>query len=96
MSNSIDPAARGNDRPGRPRTPSATDLAALCSTIAGADILPDADLFLAGLTSLDLVRVIGAIEHGYGIRLTAVDILDHPTAEHLAAHLAAVDGDLHG
>jgi acyl carrier protein len=77
------PAGNGTGR----LTPSASDLSDLFTAIAGSDVRPDEDLFLAGVNSLDLVRVIGAVHAGYGVQLTAVDILDHPTAQDLAAYL---------
>jgi acyl carrier protein len=45
---------------------------------------PGTDLFSYGLTSLALVRLVGAIDRAYGIRLTTIDIHDHPTASGLA------------
>jgi acyl carrier protein len=86
--NNSKPAA-GPDR----NLPSATDIAAVCAGIAGLDLPADADLFLSGLNSLDLVRVVGVIERDFGVLLTALDILDHPTAEQLADHVRRTIGD---
>jgi acyl carrier protein len=41
------------------------------------------------MSSLTLVRLVGALEHTFGIRLTTLDVYDHPTAAELAAFLAA-------
>jgi acyl carrier protein len=64
--------------------PAALHVAEICSVIIGADVLPGTDLFSYGLTSLTLVRLVGAIDRAYGIRLTTIDIHDHPTASGLA------------
>ena len=63
----------------------ATHVIEICSTIIGADIAPGTDLFTCGLTSLNLVRLVGAFERDLGVRLTTLDIYDHPTADGLTA-----------
>jgi hypothetical protein len=70
-----------------PQRPSAEQIAEICSNIIGVDIPVGADLFAAGLHSLDIVRIAGALAIKYGVYLTAVDIFDHPTARRLAEHL---------
>lgn len=75
-------------------TAAAQEIAEICGVIIDADIAPDTDLFTYGLTSLSLVRLVGAIDRAYGVRLTAVDIHDHPTAKDLAA-LIGHRGDRH-
>jgi acyl carrier protein len=63
-------------------------IAEICSIIIGADIDPETDLFTYGMNSLALVRLVGAIERGYGVRLTTLDIHDHPSAAEITALLA--------
>ena len=65
----------------------AEQIAALCTDIAGTPIGTDEDIFLTGLSSLDLVRLTGALQQAVGVRLTALDVLDHPTARALATLL---------
>ncbi|MET8824063.1 MULTISPECIES: acyl carrier protein [Streptomyces] len=66
----------------------------ICATVIGApDLQADSDLFTHGLTSLNLVRLVGAIQERWGIRLTGPDVHDHPTAQQLA-HL--VESRLNG
>ncbi|GIF75622.1 acyl carrier protein [Asanoa siamensis] len=65
----------------------AEQIAALCTGIAGTPIGVDDDMFLAGLSSLDLVRLTGAVQQAVGVRLTALDVLDQPTARALATFL---------
>jgi len=79
--------------PSAPGPRTAADKAAaqvteICGTIIGADIAPGTDLFTCGLTSLNMVRLIGALERDLGVRLTTLDIHDHPTAGGLAALIA--------
>ncbi|MFB7918555.1 acyl carrier protein [Streptomyces sp. NPDC056061] len=69
--------------------PTAEEIAEICSTVIGVDIPPEADLFAFGLHSLNLVRIVGAIDVLYGVRLTALDIHDHPTALALALRVGA-------
>jgi acyl carrier protein len=56
----------------------------LSTARTGVPVTADDDLFLAGLTSLDLVGLTGAIEQQFRVRLSVLDILDHPTACRLA------------
>lgn len=76
--------------------PDALRVAEICATIIDADVDPGTDLFTYGMTSLALVRLVGALEHAYGTRLTTLDVHDHPTAAELAALLAAAPGDAGG
>jgi acyl carrier protein len=64
-------------------------VAEICSAIIDADVDADTDLLTYGMSSLTLVRLVGALEHTFSIRLTTLDVYDHPTAAELAAFLAA-------
>jgi acyl carrier protein len=81
---------------GTDASPSAEQIAEICSNIIGVDIPVSADLFAAGLHSLDIVRIAGVLAMKYGVHLTAVDILDHPTAQRLAEHLTGGEGGTPG
>lgn len=60
-------------------------MTAICATVVGApDVQADSDLFTHGLTSLNLVRLVGAVQERWGVRLTGLDVHDHPTPEQLA------------
>ncbi|MFD6563044.1 acyl carrier protein [Micromonospora profundi] len=80
-------ACSGSTAPSPRPVLTAEQIAALCSDIAGTPIGADDDIFLAGLSSLDLVRLTGAVQQAVGVRLTALDVLDHPTSRELAALL---------
>jgi acyl carrier protein len=69
--------------------PTAQAIATICSIIINADIGAATDLFTYGLTSLNVVRLVGAIEHDYGVRLSGIDIHDQPTPQALAAVILA-------
>ncbi|WP_331732548.1 acyl carrier protein (plasmid) [Streptomyces sp. NBC_00015] len=56
----------------------------ICATVIGSpDLQADTDLFTHGLTSLNLIRLVGAVQERWGIRLTGLDVHDHPTARQL-------------
>lgn len=69
-------------------SPTAEQIAEICSDVVGVGIPTTSDLFVAGLHSLDLVRIVGALAKKYDVHVTAVDIFDHPTSERLAAYLS--------
>ncbi|MCG5219215.1 acyl carrier protein [Streptosporangium sp. KLBMP 9127] len=56
----------------------------ICGVIIIADLSPDGDLLSHGLTSIQIVRIIGALFREYRVSLDPVDVYDHPTARELA------------
>lgn len=56
-----------------------------CTAIVDSPLAPDGDLFAAGLTSLGVVQLVGAVRRRHSVRLTGTDIYDHPTVDQLGA-----------
>ncbi len=66
--------------------PVATHIAtALLAPLLGAESLaPATDFFAAGGDSLQAIRCVGAVTAEYGVPISVVDFLAHPTAQYLA------------
>ncbi|WP_326581683.1 acyl carrier protein (plasmid) [Actinacidiphila glaucinigra] len=80
------------DRTEPRQDPPIDDLAWLldaCAAITDQPVDVNANLFEQGLTSLGVVRLAGAIQRRHGMRLGAVDLLDHPTVTQLSAMIAS-------
>jgi acyl carrier protein len=71
-----------------PGTATSAALTVLISEILGHPVRSDDDLFQAGATSLDLLKIIAAVRLEYGVSIRAVDIFDCPTPASLASAAA--------
>ncbi|MEV6676350.1 acyl carrier protein [Streptomyces erythrochromogenes] len=60
-----------------------------CTAIVDCPLGPDGDLFAAGLTSLGVVQLVGAVRRRHSVRLTGTDIYDNPTVDQLGALITA-------
>ncbi|MFY1638150.1 non-ribosomal peptide synthetase [Solwaraspora sp. WMMB335] len=69
-------------------SPSETTLAGLLGELLGTDTVRtdqfDDDLFLIGLTSILVARLIRRVEAELGVTLSPVDVFEHPTVRELA------------
>ncbi|MFE9687438.1 AMP-binding protein [Streptomyces sp. NPDC006285] len=82
------PVTRLEPRPGSGTLELAYDLAVIAATILKRPVAPDEDLFRLGASSLDVTRLIAAIDRGYGIRILAIEIFDAPTMAELSVLLS--------
>jgi amino acid adenylation domain-containing protein len=71
-----------------PGTAESGAMTALVSEVLGRSIGPDDDLFRAGATSIDLLKIVAAVRREHGVAIRAVDIFDCPTAASLASAAA--------
>ncbi|MCF6467973.1 acyl carrier protein [Nonomuraea sp. MG754425] len=78
-------AGPGGDRFRGTDDPMTRRVSEICGVIVIADLPPDDDLLSHGLTSIQIVRIIGALFREYRVSLDPVDVYDHPTARRLAA-----------